>query len=51
MKKKRGFTLVEVLVGTAVFLVVSIAVYNAYVALIHLANANQARLLAVELAD
>lgn len=39
------------LVGTAVFLVVSTAAYQAYVSLIRLANENQARLLAVELAN
>ena len=43
---KKGFTLVEVLVGTAVFLVVALAAYGAYVSLIRLANADQARLLA-----
>jgi len=51
MKHNRGFTLIEVLVGAAVFLVVAFAAYNAYVTLIRLANANQARLIAVELAD
>ncbi|MDB5239228.1 MAG: hypothetical protein JWO00_563 [Candidatus Parcubacteria bacterium] len=49
--KKKGFTLVEIVVGTAVFLVVAISAYNAYVALIRLANASQARILGVELAD
>ena len=48
---KKGFTLVEVLVGTAVFLVVALAAYGAYVSIIRLANADQARILAVELAD
>ncbi len=46
-----GFTLVEVIVGVAVFLSISIATYNAYVALIKLANASQSRILGVELAD
>ena len=49
--RSKAFTLVEVLVGTAVFLVVALAAYNAYVALIRLANANQAQILAVELGD
>lgn len=50
-RKKRGFTLAEVVVGTAVFLIVAIAVYNAYAALIKLSNTAQSRLLAVQLAD
>ena len=49
--KNGGFTLIEVLVGTAVFLVVALAAYGAYVSIIRLANADQARILAVELAD
>ena len=48
---KKGFTLIEVIVGTAIFLVVGLAVYNAFVSLFQLANANQARILGVELAD
>jgi len=46
-----GFTLVEVLVGTAIFLIVAGAVYGAFVSLLRLANASQANILAVELAD
>ena len=49
--KKEGFTLVEVLVGTALFLTVAISAYGAFTSLFQLANANQARILAVELAD
>ena len=48
---KKGFSLVEVLIGTAIFLVVGLAVYNAFVSLFQLANTNQARVLGVELAD
>ncbi len=51
MQKRRGFTLVEVLVGTAVFLVVALSAYSAYVALIRLANSSQANILGVQLAD
>lgn len=47
----KGFTLIETLVGAAVFLVVAIASYNAYVSIFRLANLNQTRLLAVNLAD
>ena len=48
---REGFTLVEVLVGTALFLVVGIASYGAFTSLIQLASGSQARTLAVELAD
>ncbi|MDR3558424.1 MAG: prepilin-type N-terminal cleavage/methylation domain-containing protein, partial [Candidatus Pacebacteria bacterium] len=46
-----GFTLVEVLVGIAIFVIVMGAAFGAFVALIKLANASQANILAVELAD
>jgi prepilin-type N-terminal cleavage/methylation domain-containing protein len=49
--KREGFTLIEVLVGTAVFLVVGVAVYGAFASLFQLANTNQARIIGVELAD
>ncbi len=48
---KKGFSLIEVLIGTAIFLIVGLAVYNAFVSLFQLANLNQARVLGVELAD
>lgn len=47
----RGFSLVEVIVGTALFVIVAAAAYGAFVALIRLANESQANILAVELAD
>ena len=50
-KKQRGFTLIETLVGAAVFLIVSVAAYGAYTGVFRLANLNQVRLLAVGLAD
>jgi len=50
-KMKRGFTLVEVIVGAAVFLVISIAAYNAYVSLFKLIQLNQFRVLALNLAN
>jgi len=48
---KKGFTLIETLVGAAVFLVVAVAVYGAYTEVFKLANLNQSRILAVNLAD
>jgi len=46
-----GFTLAEVLVGSALFLVVAIAAYGAFTSLLQLAGGAQARTLAVQLAD
>jgi len=48
---KKGFTLIETLVGAAVFLVVAVAAYGAYTGVFQLANLNQSRILAVGLAD
>jgi prepilin-type N-terminal cleavage/methylation domain-containing protein len=47
----RGFTLVEVLVGAAVFLLVSLAAYEAYTGLFKIIELGQVRLLAVSLAN
>ncbi len=47
----RAFTLIEILVGAAVFLVVSLAAYNAYVGLFRLINLSQFKVLAVNLAN
>jgi len=49
--KSKGFTLVEVLVGSALFLVVAIAAYGAFTSLLQLVAGAQARTLAVALAD
>lgn len=46
-----GFTLVEVIVGTAVFLVISLAAYNAYIGLFNLINLSQYKTLAINLAN
>lgn len=46
----KGFTLIEIVVGTAVFLIVAMAAYGAFASVFNLLNANQARLLAVNLA-
>lgn len=54
MKNKghdRGFTLVEVIVGTAVFLVISLAAYNAYIGLFQLINLSQNKTAAINLAN
>jgi prepilin-type N-terminal cleavage/methylation domain-containing protein len=48
---KRGFTLVEILVGAAVFVVIAVAAYNAYVSLFKLIQLNQYKVLATELAS
>ena len=48
---RRGFTLVEVLVGAAVFLMISLAAYNAYIGLFNLINLSQYKILAVSLAN
>ncbi len=47
---KKGFSLIEVMVGTAIFLIVAVAVYSSIVSITHLAQGSQARNLAVELA-
>jgi prepilin-type N-terminal cleavage/methylation domain-containing protein len=49
-KQNRGFTLIEVVVGLAIFLIVALATYGAFTAIFQLAAANQARTLAVALA-
>jgi len=48
--KSTGFTLIEVLIGTAVFLLVSIAIYGAFSSLFQMASANQTRVIGTELA-
>lgn len=48
---KKGFTLVEVLVGSAVFLIIALAAYNAYVGLFKLINLSQYKVLAISLAN
>ena len=48
--KNKGFTLIEVMIGSAIFLVVVIAAYNAYSSLYKLANVGQIKTLAIQLA-
>lgn len=50
-RDSRGFTLVEVLVGATVFLIVSLAAYNAYIGLFRLIDLSQYKILAVNLAN
>ncbi len=47
----KGFTLIETLVGVAVFLVVSTAVYQAYTSLFIFISLNQYKILALNLAN
>ena len=49
--RETGFTLIEVVVGSALFLVVAMAAYGAYTSLFQVAQLNQSKLLAVALAD
>ncbi|MEI8248913.1 MAG: prepilin-type N-terminal cleavage/methylation domain-containing protein [Candidatus Taylorbacteria bacterium] len=49
--KQRGFTLIEVLVGCAVFVCVALSAYGAFTSLFKLASLNQAYTIAVQLAD
>lgn len=49
--KNKAFTLVETLVGVAVFLVIATASYQAYVSLFTLINQNQYKILALNLAN
>ncbi len=51
LKGMRAFTLVEVLVGAAVFLVVAIAAYNAYIGLFQLISVSQNKIVALNLAN
>ncbi len=51
IKKSSGFTLIEVLVGVAVFVVVATAVYQAYANLFVITSANQYKILAINAAN
>lgn len=50
-KRIAGFTLIEVLVGVAVFVVIATAMYQAYSSLFVLTSANQYKILALNLAN
>jgi prepilin-type N-terminal cleavage/methylation domain-containing protein len=49
--KKTGFTLVETIVGIAVFLIIATASYQAYISLFNLINLNQYKIAALNLAN
>ena len=49
--RQKGFSLAEVIVGSAVFAIVSIAVYGAYGGLFRIAHVDQARMVATQLAN
>jgi prepilin-type N-terminal cleavage/methylation domain-containing protein len=48
---REGFSLIEIMVGSAIFLIVAIAAYQAYTSLLQVAQLNKAKLLAIDLAD
>jgi len=50
-KHNKGFTLVETLVGVAVFVVISTAAFQAYISLFNLINTSQSRVVALNLAN
>ncbi len=49
INKKRGFSLVELIVGIAVFLVIIVAVYNAYMGVFNVVHASRAKIEAISL--
>ena len=50
-KNKKGFTLIEILVGVAVFAVVAMAMYQVYASLFTLTSLNQYKIIALNLAN
>ena len=51
LKKNKAFTLIETLVGVAVFLVIATATYQAYISLFTFISLNQYKVLALNLAN
>jgi hypothetical protein len=51
MNKSLGFTLVETLVGTAIFVVLVLAVYDAYQAVYHVISDSRYKIAAIDLAN
>ena len=49
--QKKGFTLIETLVGTAVFVIISMAAYQAFTLLMNVVLTNRARVAGTELAN
>ncbi len=48
-ENKKGFSLVELVIGTAVFLVIVVAVYNSYVGVFSVVHASRAKIEAISL--
>ena len=48
---QKGFTLVEAVVGSAIFLIIAVAAYQAYASIFKLAAVDQYKVLALELAN
>lgn len=51
LQNKKGFTLIETLVGTAVFLVIAVSAYRAFTSLFQLVTLNQYRAIALNLSN
>lgn len=51
VSKNKAFTLIETLVGVAVFLIISTAAYQAYASLFTLISLNQYKIIALNLAN
>lgn len=51
VNRNKGFTLVETLVGVAVFLIIATTTYQAYISLFNLINLNQYKIIALNLAN
>lgn len=49
IKSKKGFSLVELVIGTAVFLIIVVSVYNSYVGVFNIVHASRAKIEAVSL--
>lgn len=48
-KNKKGFTLVELIVGVAVFLVIIVSVYSSYISIFDVVRASEAKIVATDL--
>ncbi|MFA7216491.1 MAG: prepilin-type N-terminal cleavage/methylation domain-containing protein [Candidatus Paceibacterota bacterium] len=50
-KNKKGFTLVELIVGVAVFLVIIVSVYSSYISIFDVVRASEAKIVATDLVN
>lgn len=48
---KRGFTLVEVVVGAAIFSIVAVGIYNAYTGVLQVISASRSKIVAMDVAN